>query len=130
MWDNPAAGPGTIATLTCGSVIVRTETGQVEAVLDNGQIVVTIPAEAMAEVSDTANGATVENVTGVGVTISSNDVTTTIPPGTEPVNVNSWVLDGFRAPVDNPQVLNLGKAGRAVPLKWHLTDAGASRSPP
>ena len=30
------------------------------------------------------------------------------------------------APVDNQPVLNTTKAGRAVPLKWHVTNASAA----
>jgi len=30
---------------------------------------------------------------------------------------------GFFAPVDRPNVMNLSKAGQAIPLKWRLTDA-------
>jgi hypothetical protein len=32
-------------------------------------------------------------------------------------------FDGFSAPVDNA-TLNTAKAGRAIPLKFHITDAG------
>ena len=35
----------------------------------------------------------------------------------------SWSVAGFSAPVDNQPVLNSTKAGRAVPLKWHVTNA-------
>ena len=34
----------------------------------------------------------------------------------------SYAFDGFRSPVDNGTV-NVGKAGRVVPLKWRLLDA-------
>jgi hypothetical protein len=32
-------------------------------------------------------------------------------------------LAGFFAPVDRPNIMNMSKAGQAIPLKWRLTDA-------
>ncbi len=32
-------------------------------------------------------------------------------------------FDGFYAPVDRPNTMNVSKAGQAIPLKWRLTDA-------
>lgn len=32
-------------------------------------------------------------------------------------------FNGFSAPVDRPNTLNVSKAGQAIPLKWRLTDA-------
>ncbi len=29
---------------------------------------------------------------------------------------------GFTAPVDNPSVMNIAKAGQAIPLKWRVLD--------
>jgi hypothetical protein len=34
-----------------------------------------------------------------------------------------YIFDGFYAPVDRPNTMNLSKAGQAIPLKWRLTDA-------
>jgi flagellar hook assembly protein FlgD len=34
-----------------------------------------------------------------------------------------YFFDGFFAPVDRPNTMNLSKAGQAIPLKWRLTDA-------
>jgi Tol biopolymer transport system component len=115
--------PGSTAVITCGSVIVRTLTGSVQAVLDNGLIVVTIPAGSSARVSDTATGAQVSQVLGAGVTVTVNGQTTPLAAGGAPLAFASWSVPGFSAPVDNQPVLNSTKAGRAVPLKWHLTDA-------
>lgn len=33
-----------------------------------------------------------------------------------------YAFVGFSRPVDNPEVLNVAKAGQAIPLKWRLTD--------
>ena len=38
----------------------------------------------------------------------------------------TWVISEFTAPVDHLPVLNTGKAGRAVPLKWHLADTSGN----
>jgi len=50
---------------------------------------------------------------------------TTVGPG-ESTDVTTWDFQGFEAPVDNPSVLNTAKAGRAIPLKWRLVDAGGT----
>lgn len=118
--------PGSSAVITCGSVIVRTLSGSVQAVLDNGLIVVTIPAGSSARVSDTASGATVTQVVGPGVTATVNGQTASLAPGGAAVALASWSVSGFSAPVDNQPVLNTTKAGRAVPLKWHVTNASAA----
>jgi Tol biopolymer transport system component len=117
---------GSSAVLTCGSVIVETLTGTVRVVLDGGFLVVTVPAGATAEVSDTASGAEVSGVLGTGVTVVVDGVSTALPAGGPAVSFASWSASGFRAPVDNPPVLNTVKSGRAVPLKWHLSDAAGA----
>lgn len=33
---------------------------------------------------------------------------------------------GFTSPMDNPPVLNIAKAGQAIPLKWRITDANGN----
>lgn len=119
---------GSEVVLTCGSVIVRTISGPAaEVVLDSGAIVVSVPAGSSAEISDTDQGAQVWNVEG-SVTATVNGTTSTIPTGSGTTNlsVEAWVISGFSAPVDNLPTVNTGKAGRAVPLKWHLADADAN----
>lgn len=118
--------PGSSAVLTCGSVIVETLTGTVRVVIDAGFIVVTVPAGATAEVSDTPTGAEVSGVLGAGVTVAVDGVSTALPPGGPAASFASWSASGFRAPVDNPPVLNTVKSGRAIPLKWHLSDASGA----
>ena len=47
----------------------------------------------------------------------------------EPISVSYTVIfqfTGFTAPVDNPPVLNIAKAGQTIPLKWRLTDAAGN----
>ena len=36
------------------------------------------------------------------------------------------MFSGFQSPVDEGGVLNIVKAGRAIPLRWRLTDASGS----
>ena len=114
---------GSQVVLTCGSVIVETLSGSAQVVLDGGSIIVSVPAGASAEVEDTPDGATIKSVTGTGVTATVNGTTT---PVTGPTTLGTprWVISEFRAPVDNVPVVNSAKAGRAVPLKWHVADQG------
>lgn len=118
--------PGSSAVLTCGSVIVEALTGTVRVVLDGGVVVVTVPAGASAEVSDTTTGVEVSDVAGSGVTVAVNGVSTSVPPGGPGVSFASWSASAFQAPVDAKPVLNTVKSGRAIPLKWHLSDASGA----
>ena len=40
--------------------------------------------------------------------------------------VVKYNFDGFYAPVDRPNTMNVSKAGQAIPLKWRLTDANGA----
>jgi hypothetical protein len=44
------------------------------------------------------------------------------------VHVARYTFAGFFSPVDNPPVLNAGRAGKTYPLKWSLTQNGAQVS--
>lgn len=37
-----------------------------------------------------------------------------------------YSFTGFTGPVDNPDVLNVAKAGRTIPLKWRIVDAAGT----
>ncbi|HEX2992636.1 MAG TPA: PxKF domain-containing protein [Anaerolineales bacterium] len=38
----------------------------------------------------------------------------------------TFQFTGFLAPVDNPPILNVARAGQVIPLKWRLTDASGN----
>ena len=46
-------------------------------------------------------------------------------PSSSPAQIITvkYNFDGFYAPVDRPTIMNISKAGQAIPLKWRLTDA-------
>ena len=68
--------------ITCGSLIVLVIHGSAEISLDGGLTIVLIPSGGTAEVSDTANGALVENVAGGNVTVTVDGGTPAwSPPG-------------------------------------------------
>lgn len=64
--------------------------------------------------------------------------TATAPAGTSKDNVDNqsgqqtcgysvaYDFQGFYAPVDNPILINVAKAGQAIPLKWRLLDANGN----
>ena len=118
---------GVETVVTCGSVIARVERGSVEIVLGDGQTVISIPAGVVAEVGDAEGGGFFVDVladdTGAGATITNDGVTSTVDLDDGPTSVQAWEFDGFKLPVDNGTV-NVVKAGKVVPLKWHLSEAG------
>jgi low density lipoprotein receptor-related protein 5/6 len=44
--------------------------------------------------------------------------------------VQPYVFAGFFSPVENPPVVNIAKAGQAIPLKWHISLNGLPVSDP
>lgn len=47
---------------------------------------------------------------------------TSTPTPTPTPTPTSFTFEGFYAPVDNPPILNIAKAGQTIPLKWRVTD--------
>lgn len=111
------------AVLTCGSILVEALTGTVTVEVDGGFISVEVPAGVTATIDDTEVGAEVRDVVGGSVEVTVDGTTTVVEAGPGPTAFAAWAASGFRAPVDAVPVLNSMKAGRAVPLKWHLEDA-------
>jgi len=114
---------GSMAILTCASLITEVVTGSAEVVLEDGLSSVLIPEGGKAEITDDGNGGfTVENLGTVDITVVVDGVEGTIEPG-ETDTLEAWDFQGFFGPVDNPTVLNKVKAGVAVPLKWRILNA-------
>jgi len=116
---------GSDTVLTCGSIIVKVAPGSpaAEVVFDGGLAVITIPSGVTAEVGQTPGGGfTVGGVSGGSVSVTVDGSTTTVAPGGSLTGA-AWDFDGFKAPVDNGGVPNQAKAGKAVPIKWHLAHA-------
>ena len=116
---------GTTSTETCASLIVEVAAGEVEVELGGGVTVVTVPTGGSAEITTVAAGVfTVENLGTTDVVVTADGVETTVAGGqTQEVTALAFHFEGFSAPVDNPGVLNVVKAGQAVPLRWRLVKA-------
>ena len=56
----------------------------------------------------------------VGTLSADNYDFTVFTPGSLTI---SYVFVGFTSPVDNNEILNVVKAGQAIPLKWRVLDA-------
>jgi len=118
---------GADVTATCGSVILEVAAGSppVEVVI-GGLAVVSIGPGVTAEVDQAAGGGfTVDNVSGGSVSVTVDGQTTTVTPGSSLAGY-AWDFVGFKQPVDNGGVPNIVKAGRSVPIKWHLADASGA----
>lgn len=114
---------GDIVDVTCGSITTKVISGVVEVVLGGGITLVSVPAGVTAKVTDTGDGTFgVQNLGGGAVTVTVDGVGGTIVPG-QTASVATTRFVGFSAPVDNPDVVNVVNAGRAVPLKWRLLRA-------
>lgn len=58
------------------------------------------------------------------VVLSGTDSDGNTATATTTVRVRDYVFGGFASPIDNPPVVNAGRAGRTYPVKWSLTRAG------
>jgi probable HAF family extracellular repeat protein len=115
---------GSSLTVNCGSVIVRAVTGNGARYTLDGRTTVEIGAGDEVEITDLGNGLySVENRGSSAVDVTVNGVPLTIAGGASS-HVSTWSFVGFSSPVDNLPVVNLAKAGQAIPLKWRLVDAG------
>lgn len=96
------------ATVTC-----RTATGQCDVAEHCTGAAGACPADALA-----ASGASCDDGNQcTGPDTCSGSGSCLAGPGT-------YGFEGFFSPVDNPNVVNTGKAGRAFPLKWKLPACG------
>jgi len=115
---------GSTATITCGSVRVAVGSGSAEVVLGGGTSVVTIPSGGEATVTSTGSDSfAVENIGDTTVTLTVDGTSTSVGPNTPATTFRTWRFIGFESPIDNNGVLNVAKAGRAIPLRWRLLDA-------
>jgi hypothetical protein len=109
--------------ITCGSVVVQVIQGSATVVLGDGLTTVSIPQGVKAEVSQDADGRfDVQDLGGGSVTVTVDGAQTVVAANTTKT-VSAWDFRGFSSPVDNPTILNVVKAGQAVPFKWRLVHA-------
>lgn len=114
---------GSDSVVTCGSIRVRVAAGTAQVALGGGSTTVTIPAGVDAKVAANADGSyAVTNYGGGTVSVTVDGTQTEVPAGTATA-VRTWHFVGFTQPVDNLPVLNVAKAGSAIPLKWRLVDS-------
>jgi mannan endo-1,4-beta-mannosidase len=116
--------PDSSAVITCGSVRVAVASGTARILLGGGVTVVSLDAGDVAKVSaNTSGGFLVDNLGTTPVDVTVDGTQATIPAGAPEKPLQAWHFIGFAQPVDGNNVLNLAKAGRAIPLKWQVLDA-------
>ena len=89
------------------------------------------PANVAASVSDATSGPVATSVSGAANTSSVGSKSITLNGEDNAGNTNTancsysvgYKFAGFSSPVDNNGMLNVAKAGQAIPLKWRLLDA-------
>jgi hypothetical protein len=116
---------GSVVVVTCGSVEITVAAGEAVLVLSDDTLL-TIPQGVTVTVESGSDGRfAISGVTGGSVTLTIEGATVTIGAG-ESKSIAAWEFVGFSAPVDNGGVLNIVKAGNAVPLKWRLLQSDAA----
>jgi hypothetical protein len=106
----------------CGSYGAAVQTGSATIVVGGGLATIALGEGDAAKVAENADGTfTVSQVQGT-VDVTVDGVTTPVTTGSTLIGA-AWDFQGFSSPVDNGGVLNTAKAGRAIPLKWHLLNA-------
>jgi Chitobiase/beta-hexosaminidase C-terminal domain len=74
-------------------------------------------------VGTTANGANISTTPGShSFTVNASDNAGNTNSVTHTYGA-TYIFNGFLQPVDNPNVVNMGKVGRTYPVKWQLMDA-------
>ena len=110
--------------ITCGSVKVAVASGAAKILLGGGVTVVSLDAGDVAKVStNTSGGFLIDNLGTTPVDVTVDGTQAAVPGGTAAKPLQAWHFIGFAQPVDANNVLNLAKAGRAIPLKWQVLDA-------
>jgi hypothetical protein len=118
--------PGSEVVVGCGSITVQVISGAAELVLGGGLTTVTVPAGVSATLKEQPDGGfSLTDVTGGSLTVTVDGVSSTVQAG-QSLTLQAWDFIGFESPVDNGGVLNVVKAGSAVPLKWRILDAAGA----
>ena len=118
--------PGSEVVLSCGSITTRVISGSAELVLGDGLTVVTVPEGVIATLDEGADGSfSLSGISGGSVTVTVDGVSNTAAPG-QTLTLRAWDFIGFDDPVNNDSVLNVVKAGQAVPLRWRVLDASGA----
>ena len=69
-----------------------------------------------------SHAAVFDNTNQRMIVFGGADATSTVNSHVWVLAMNSYTFSGFLAPVNNPPVVNTGKAGRTYPVKWQLRD--------
>jgi hypothetical protein len=117
---------GDSITIDCGSVAIAVGAGN-GITASAGTAAVVIPMGAAATL-DLAGGAlVVRDVAGGAVQVTVGGVTSSVAPGSGQTSfLAGHDFVGFQQPVDAYPVVNVAKAGSAIPLKWRVVDSAGT----